>query len=231
MSIMVKIQLLECSRSGFQTVLRVEIDLWPVIDDIHQKGLKRLHIFFDVHLQLAFLLNLSLQAHSWVKTRGLRCMPLQFMHLHETLPTKHSGSRITLLLKVHNDYYYVKPIMAPHSDSVQQESLCMWEKVSKWVLVPAGSLQLTDMTAYWALRTMTNQKRGKKTSAILRAVSWSLRRGHASSFFKCTCSFDFSTGRKQLASAATWWWSMSVNSPAPAIQDTSLRNIIALENT
>jgi hypothetical protein len=140
MSIMVKIQLLECSRSGFQTVLRVEIDLWPVIDDIHQKGLKRLHIFFDIHLQLAFLLNLSLQAHSWVKTRGLRCMPLQFMHLHETLPTKHSGSRITLLLKVHNDYYYVKPIMAPHSDSVQQESPCMWEKVSKWVLVPPGSI-------------------------------------------------------------------------------------------
>jgi hypothetical protein len=123
MSIMVKIQLLECSKSGFQTVLRVEIDLWPVVDDIHQKGLKRLHIFFDIHLQLAFLLNLSLQAHSRVKTRGLHCMPLQFMHLHETLPTKHSGWRITLLLKVHDDYYYVEQIMAPHSDSVQQESL------------------------------------------------------------------------------------------------------------
>jgi hypothetical protein len=35
----------------------------------------------------------------------------------------------------------------------------------------ASLSELTDMTAYCALRTMTNQKRGKKTSAILRAVS------------------------------------------------------------
>jgi hypothetical protein len=151
MSIMVKIQLLECSRSGFQTVLRVEIDLWPVVDDIHQKGLKRLHIFFDIHLQLAFLLNLSLQAHSWVKTRGLHCMPLQLMHLHETLPTKHSGSRITLLLKVHDDYYYVEPIMAPHSDSVQQESLACERRYQN----ESWSLRVLLYHCFWSWANLT----------------------------------------------------------------------------